>query len=217
VVIGYGLTEAGTVITVNDLKPFRANTVGKPLNITQVKIHNADAHGVGEVWAKGSTVMKGYLNADDLTAENIEDGWLKTGDLGKMDRGHLILLGRKKNMIVTAGGKNVYPEDIETTFDRIHGIEEYCILAKRLIWPSTDLTHDSMVLIVKPKEDARAPEVMNEIRNRNRSLSDYKRVSEILMWNAPFSRTASMKIKRNELADEITSNIKPSDPRLVSL
>jgi long-chain acyl-CoA synthetase len=217
VVIGYGLTEAGTVLTVNDLKPFRANTVGKPLPITEVKINNPDNLGVGEVWVKGSTVMKGYFKADELTHETIENGWLKTGDLGKMDKGHLILLGRQKNMIVTAGGKNVYPEDIETSFDRIQGVEEYCILAKRLIWPTNDLANDSMVLIVKPKEDAKTSDVLNEIRNRNRSLADYKRVSETLIWNAPFSRTASMKIKRNQLANEITTTTPSVAPGLVQL
>lgn len=206
VVIGYGLTEAGTVITVNDLNPFRSDTVGRPLSITQVKIESPDEFGVGEVWAKGSTVMHGYLNADDLTSEAIENGWLKTGDLGKLDRGHLILLGRKKNMIVTTGGKNVYPEDIETAFDRIDGVEEYCILAKRLIWPSSDLTTDSMILIVKLKEGADATKVKTSIQERNRNLADYKRVSEVLIWNEPFARTASMKIKRNHLADDISKS-----------
>jgi long-chain acyl-CoA synthetase len=217
VVIGYGLTEAGTVLTVNDLNPFRANTVGKPLSITEVKINNPDSTGVGEVWVKGQTIMKGYFNADELTQETMENGWLKTGDLGKMDHGHLILLGRQKNMIVTPGGKNVYPEDIETSFDRIGGVEEYCILAKRLIWPTSDLTTDSMVLVIKPKDDAKTTDVLNEVRTRNRSLADYKRVSETLIWNATFSRTASMKIKRNQLADEISKATPPSSPGLVQL
>jgi long-chain acyl-CoA synthetase len=217
VVIGYGLTEAGTVITVNDLNPFRADSVGKPLPITQVQIHAPDDHGIGEVWVKGLTVMKGYYNADDLTAETIENGWLKTGDLGKLDHGHLILLGRKKNMIVTAGGKNVYPEDIETAFDRIHGVEEYCILAKRLIWPTQDLTHDSMVLIAKPKDDAKPDAILNEIRTRNRSLSDYKRISQVLISKEPFPRTASMKIKRNHLAEFIQQSTQQNDEGLVTL
>lgn len=216
VVIGYGLTEAGTVITVNDLNPFRADSVGKPLAITQVQIHAPDNHGVGEVWVKGLTVMKGYYNADDLTSETIENGWLKTGDLGKLDHGHLILLGRKKNMIVTAGGKNVYPEDIETAFDRIQGVEEYCILAKRLIWPTQDLTHDSMVLIAKPKDDAKQDAILNEIRTRNRSLSDYKRISQVLIAKEPFPRTASMKIKRNHLAEFIQQS-QQNDEGLVTL
>ncbi|MEZ4846446.1 MAG: hypothetical protein R2877_05740 [Bdellovibrionota bacterium] len=147
----------------------------------------------------------------------MDSGWLKTGDLGKIDDGHLILLGRQKNMIVTAGGKSVYPEDIETSFDRIHGVEEYCILAKRLIWPTQDLVNDSMVLVVKPKDDAKTSDVLNEIRNRNRTLADYRRVTETLIWNAALPRTASMKIKRNQLADDITKTLPLNSAGLVQL
>lgn len=206
VVIGYGLTEAGTVLTVNDLKPFRADTVGKPLAITNIDIRNADETGIGEVWARGPTVMKGYVHADDLTGETIENGWLRTGDLGRWSNGHLVLMGRKKNMIVTPGGKNVYPEDVETAFDRMDDVEEYCVLAKRLIWPSESLSQDSMILIVRPKDGKQPQDMLKEIRKRNRKLSDYKRVSEVLWWNQPFHRTASMKIKRIPLADDISKS-----------
>lgn len=217
VVIGYGLTEAGTVLTVNDLHPFRADTVGKPLYTTEIKIHEPDEHGVGEVWAKGSTVMKGYWKSPELTEAALENGWLKTGDLGRLDGEHLILVGRKKNMIVTPGGKNVYPEDVESAFHQIRGIEEFCILAKRLIWNNSDLTEDSMIMIVKPKDDIRASELLNHIRERNRSLSEYKRVSELLVWNLPFSRTASLKIKREELAQVIAKSLENPGAGVVQL
>src|SRR5882724_3932188 len=82
---GYGLTEAGTAITVNDLHPFRADTVGKPLPGMEVKIVDAAADGVGEVYVRSKTVMSGYLNDPELTAEAFHDGWLKTGDLGRFD------------------------------------------------------------------------------------------------------------------------------------
>ncbi|MFI5309415.1 MAG: AMP-binding protein, partial [Polyangiales bacterium] len=114
VVIGYGLTEACTVLTVNDLKPFRASTVGRPVAGVELALRDVSADGVGEVYARGRTVMRGYLDAPELTAETLVDGWLRTGDLGVIDAsGHLRLLGRAKNMIVTEGGKNVYPEDVE--------------------------------------------------------------------------------------------------------
>lgn len=217
VVIGYGLTEAGTVLTVNDLHPFRANTVGKPLSITKIRIYNPDDQGIGEVWASGPTVMKGYWKSQEMTDEVFEDGWLKTGDQGKFDNGHLVLLGRKKNMIVTQGGKNVYPEDIETTFDRMGDVEEYCIVAKRLIWPSSNLAQDSMVLILRPKDPQNVTTIVNEVRERNRKLSDYKRVSEVLVWNHPFDRTASMKIKRIPLANEIAKSIQVEKNPMVQL
>ena len=111
---GYGLTEACTVLTLNDLKPFRADTVGKPLPGVDIRILNPDAVGVGEVAAHSKTIMSHYLDDPELTAQTIVDGWLLTGDLGRLEAsGHLQLLGRKKNMIVTEGGKNIYPEDIE--------------------------------------------------------------------------------------------------------
>src|SRR6266567_2675319 len=117
---GYGLTEAGTVLTVNDLKPFRADTVGKPLPGVELRILNPDAEGIGEVAAKSKTIMSHYLDDPELTAETIVDGWLLTGDLGCFDgSGHLQLTGRKKNMIVTEEGKNIYPEDIETVFESL--------------------------------------------------------------------------------------------------
>src|SRR2546429_968837 len=117
---GYGLTEAGTAITVNDLNPFRADTVGKPLPGMEVRIINPDADGIGEISVRSKTVMSGYLDDRELTAETIVDGWLMTGDLGRFDSGgHLHLFGRTKNMIVTEEGKNIYPEDIESVFESL--------------------------------------------------------------------------------------------------
>src|SRR5258708_1498440 len=117
---GYRLTEAGTAITVNDLMPFRADTVGKPLPGMEVSIVNPAADGVGEVAVRSKTIMAGYLNEPELTAETIVDGWLMTGDLGRFDgQGHLQLTGRKKNMIVAEEGKKIDPEDIETVFEGV--------------------------------------------------------------------------------------------------
>ena len=83
---GYGLTEAGTAITVNDLQPFRADTVGKPLPGMEVRVVEPDKEGIGEVQVRSKTVMSGYLDEPELTAETIVDGWLMTGDLGRFDR-----------------------------------------------------------------------------------------------------------------------------------
>ena len=135
---GYGLTEACTVLTVNDLKPFRADTVGKPLPELSCGYLNPDADGIGEVVAHSKTVMSHYLDDPELTAQTIVDGWLLTGDLGRFDGdGHLQLFGRKKNMIVTEGGKNIYPEDIENAFDGLP-VKEYCIFAANYLWPDEE-------------------------------------------------------------------------------
>src|SRR5271170_696455 len=132
---GYGLTEAGTSLTLNDLHPFRADTVGKPLPGVELRILNPNSDGIGEVAARSKTVMSHYLDDTELTLETIVDGWLLTGDLGRFDKsGHLQLFGRKKNMIVTEGGKNIYPEDIETVFDGLP-VKEYCVFAANYVWP----------------------------------------------------------------------------------
>ncbi len=205
---GYGLTEAGTTLTVNDLKPFRADTVGKPLPGVELRIVDPDAEGIGEVAARSATVMSHYLDDPALTTETIVDGWLFTGDLGRIDRsGHLQLFGRKKNMIVTEGGKNVYPEDIESTFEGMAG-KEHCILAANYIWPKKELVGEVLVLIVHPELNQGVNQsASEEIAARNQRLPDFKRVGGYLVWDEDFPRTASMKIKRAELARQIRSSV----------
>jgi long-chain acyl-CoA synthetase len=201
---GYGLTEAGTVITLNDFKPFRADTVGKPLPGTEVRIINADADGVGEVAARGKTIMSHYLDDPEMTAAAIVDGWLMTGDLGRLDAsGHLQLFGRKKNMIVTEGGKNIYPEDIENAFDSLP-VKEFCIFAANYIWPQRTMIGEQLVLVARVDDSSRmADELRAKIAEGNRVLPDFKRISGFVLWTRDFPRTASLKIKRDVLAQEI--------------
>jgi len=209
VVNGYGLTEAGTALTLNDLKPFRADTVGKPLPGVELRILNPDAEGVGEVAARSKTVMSHYLDDPELTLETIVDGWLLTGDLGRFDgHGHLQLLGRKKNMIVTEGGKNIYPEDIETVFDGLP-VKEFAVFAANYIWPKKELTGESLVLVLRLEQNEKFDsKLREEISARNRRLPDFKRVAGYLIWDKDFPRTASMKIKRQVLAEEIGKTLK---------
>jgi long-chain acyl-CoA synthetase len=208
---GYGLTEACTALTLNDLKPFRADTVGRPLPGVELRILNPDAEGIGEVAAKSATVMSHYLDDPELTAETIVDGWLLTGDLGRFDgAGHLQLFGRKKNMIVTEGGKNIYPEDIESAFEGIE-IKEHCIFAANFIWPQKELGKEMLVLVLHPDLNQEVTSaVLDDIAARNRHLPDFKRVGGYLIWDKDFPRTASMKIKRNELAEQIRKSTERS-------
>ncbi|HXY26463.1 MAG TPA: AMP-binding protein [Candidatus Acidoferrum sp.] len=198
---GYGLTEAGTAITVNDLRPFRADTVGKPLPGMEVRILNPAADGVGEVAVRSKTVMSGYLNDPELTAETIVDGWLMTGDLGKFDAtGHLQLSGRKKNMIVTEEGKNIYPEDIEKTFESLP-VEEFCVFAANYIWAKHSMTGEQLVLVLHLDQGQKyGEELQRDVNARNQRLLNYKRVHGVILLDEDFPRTASLKIKRNELA-----------------
>jgi long-chain acyl-CoA synthetase len=204
IVNAYGLTEAGTGITVNDLKPFRADTVGKPLPGMEVRVIHPDANGIGEVAVRSKTVMSGYLNEPELTAETIVDGWLMTGDLGRFDlTGHLQLFGRKKNMIVTEEGKNIYPEDVESVFESLP-VKEFCVFAANYIWPQRTLVGEQLILAIhlEPGQSLTAA-LRKEITERNNRLLNYKRVHGIVLVNEDFPRTASMKIKRNFLAERL--------------
>jgi long-chain acyl-CoA synthetase len=207
----YGLTEACTGITVNDLKPFRADTVGKPLPGMQVRIVNPDADGIGEVSVRSKTVMAGYLNEPELTAETIADGWLMTGDLGRFDAtGHLQLFGRKKNMIVTEEGKNIYPEDIETAFESLP-VKEFCIFAANYIWPKRSMVGEQLLLILHLEQgQALTDDLRRDISAHNSRLLNYKRVHGIVLFNEDFPRTASLKIKRNILAERLAQQDRAS-------
>ncbi|HEV2468634.1 MAG TPA: AMP-binding protein [Candidatus Sulfotelmatobacter sp.] len=211
VVNGYGLSEAGTALTLNDLKPFRADTVGKPLPGVEIRILNPDQDGVGEVAVRSKTVMSHYLDDPELTLETIVDGWLLTGDLGRFERhGHLQLFGRKKNMIVTEGGKNIYPEDIETVFDGLL-VKEYAVFAANYIWPKKELGRESLMLVLRLEQNQKFDsKLLDEISARNRRLPDFKRVGGYLIWDKDFPRTASMKIKRQVLAEEIGKSFERS-------
>jgi long-chain acyl-CoA synthetase len=201
---GYGLTEAGTAVTVNDLKPFRADTVGKPLPGMEVRIVNPDGDGIGQVAVRSKTVMAGYLNEPDLTAETIVDGWLMTGDMGRFDRaGHLQLFGRKKNMIVTEEGKNVYAEDVEQAFEGLP-VKEYCVFAANYVWPSRSMVGEKLVLVIHLEPGKSFTEdLRKEIVARNSRLINYKRIHGVVVYGEDFPLTASLKIIRVALAERL--------------
>ncbi len=208
---GYGCTEACTAITLNDLRPFRPDTVGKPVPGMEIRIVGPDADGIGEVAVRSKTVMSGYLDDAEMTAETLVDGWLMTGDLGHVDAtGHLKLFGRKKNMIVTAEGKNIFPEDIESNFEGITA-KEFCVYAANYIWPQHTMTGEQLVLILRldpgrTMDDA----LLGEINRRNSRLLNFKRVSGYVVWEHDFPRNAAMKIRRVVLAEQLGKQLERS-------
>ncbi|HXO87481.1 MAG TPA: AMP-binding protein [Candidatus Acidoferrales bacterium] len=205
---GYGCTEACTAITLNELKPFRPETVGPPVRGMEIRTRNTDADGIGEVLVRSKTVMSHYLDDPDMTAETIVDGWLITGDLGRIDAtGQLQLFGRKKNMIVTEEGKNIYPEDVEAAFEGIPA-KEFCVFAANYLWPVRTMTGEKLVLVLhsdpgQPIDD----KFIAGVSERNRRLLNYKRVSGYFVWDTDFPRTASLKVKRADLAEQIRAKI----------
>jgi long-chain acyl-CoA synthetase len=212
VIIGYGLTETVAVLTLNDMKPFRPDTVGKPVPGAEVQIRDADASGVGEVWARGRTIMQGYLRNPEATRDAIVDGWFRTGDLGSIDvSGHLKLVGRLKNMIVTDGGKNIYPEDIEAVFDAVP-CEELSVFAERFVWKQRELRNEGLCVVLRLKPGVSLEETLAAVATANRKLADFKRVSSYAVVTAEFPRTASMKVKRAELANSVQSVVSAPTP-----
>jgi long-chain acyl-CoA synthetase len=205
---GYGCTEACTAITLNDLKPFRPETVGRPVRGMEIRIVEPDADGIGEVAVRSKTVMSHYLDDPEMTAETIVDGWLMTGDLGRIDAvGHLQLFGRKKNMIVTPEGKNIYPEDIENRFEGLL-VKEFSVFAVNYIWPQHTMANEQLVLVLHPEPGQTADGALRtEISRRNGQLLNYKRVAGYVIWESDFPRNAALKIKRAVLAEQIAKQL----------
>jgi acyl-CoA synthetase (AMP-forming)/AMP-acid ligase II len=127
---GYGLTEAGTVVTLNDFDDYRPDTVGRPLEGTEVRITDPGPDGVGEVCVRGPTVMAGYWGNPEATAKALRDGWLWTGDLGSLDAdGFLTLRDRSKDLIIS-GGSNIYPREVEEVLLLHPGVAEASVVGK---------------------------------------------------------------------------------------
>lgn len=207
VIIGYGLTETVAVLTLNDMKPFRPDTVGAPVPGVELEVRDVDASGVGEVWVRGRTVMQGYFKNPDATREALVNGWFRTGDLGSIDAsGHLKLVGRAKNMIVTDGGKNIYPEDIEAVFDGVP-CEELSVFAERFIWKKRELSEERLCVVLRLKPDGSVQQTLSALIAANRKLADFKRVGSYALVTQEFPRTASMKIKRIELAQDVQAAV----------
>jgi long-chain acyl-CoA synthetase len=198
---GYGLTETSPIITINPIEQYKETSVGRPCPRVDMKILDPDERGVGEVIVKGPMVMKGYFNMPEETRESFtDDGYLKTGDLGYMDsENYLYLTGRAKNMIVTEGGKNVYPEEIENEFQLYEEIDQILIRGyvkdkqikseeiEALVYPNPEL---------KLEKDAIKAKVDSIISDVNLRLLPYQKITRTVILDAPLEMTTTKKIKR---------------------
>ncbi len=208
---GYGLTETSPIIALNPVYDFKIDSIGKSILQTEFKVLEPDADGIGELCVKGPTVMKGYYNRpEDTAATFTEDGWFKTGDLGWIDsNGFIMLSGRAKNMIVTSGGKNVYPEEIENAFQLYDDLEQITIQGwipdssstaeeiEALVYPS-----DSMIKRIGAarKNPADSEKIMKEVKvsidEVNKKLLSYQRISKVTILDEPLEMTTTKKVKR---------------------
>jgi long-chain acyl-CoA synthetase len=204
---GYGLTETSPIIALNPIEQYREKSVGRTFPQVDMKILDADERGVGEVIVKGPMVMQGYFNMPEETAAAFTpDGYLKTGDVGYMDsENYLYLTGRGKNMIVTEGGKNVYPEEIENEFQLYDQIDQILIRGYVI---DTKLKSEGIEALVYPSPDYKnergetpgAAEMKEQIEaivvGVNQRLHSYQKIDRTVILDKPLEMTTTKKIKR---------------------
>ena len=208
---GYGLTETSPIIALNPVYAFKIQSVGKNLRDVEFKVIDADEDGIGELCVKGPMIMKGYYNMPEETAAVFTpDGWFKTGDLGWIDNeGYVMLSGRAKNMIVTAGGKNVYPEEIENAFQLYDEIEQITIQGyipdgqsageeiEALVYPADAMLTRIGAVRTKPEDSNKIfKEVTAIVDTVNKELLPYQKISKVTILAAPLEMTTTKKVKR---------------------
>ena len=201
---GYGLTECAPIATLNRDIHFKDDSAGLPLPGDEIKIENPNEEGVGEILIKGPNLMLGYYNAPELTTEAIVDGWYHSGDLGYIDEeSFLHITGRKKDVIITKNGKNVFPEEIESYINRSPYVSESMVMG---IEKGDDIAIRAQVIIADEEVEAKLGKdyseeslialIKGEITNVNETLQGYKRVTSFSIRKRPFEKTTTHKIKR---------------------
>lgn len=202
---GYGMTECAPIITVNMDRHSKDASVGLPMPGTEVQIVDADESGVGEIICKSGSVMLGYYNNPEETAKVLRDGWLYTGDLGYMDKdGFVYISGRKKNVIVTKNGKNIFPEEVEFYLGKSELIQE------SLVWGMEDDRTGEIIVCadivpdyetIEEKKGRLSAESMKLLIKRivdetNDQMPLYKRIRRFEIRESEFEKTTTKKIKR---------------------
>ena len=194
VVQGYGLTEASPLVTCNTVEDPRPGTVGRVLPGQEIKLSEE-----GEILVRGDNITQGYYKRPDLYERYFIDGWYRTGDVGEVDgNGYLRIKGRTKNMILTASGMNVYPEDIEAELSRTPGVKEACVLGRE----QGDQTVVHAVLLLE--EGCHDGKSIVEAANAN--LADHQKIQAFTIWDKPdFPRTTTMKVQRRFILEALDS------------
>ncbi len=213
---GYGLTETSPIITLNPVEHFKIESVGRDFSpYEEIKIIDIEKYStpgerpIGEIVVKGPMVMQGYYNMPEETAKMFtDDGFFKTGDLGWMDDEHYVMLcGRAKNLIVTSGGKNVYPEEIEDAFQMYTNVQQIMVQGydsgngeeiEALIYPSDSVFE---TLGLKREEAWNSKEVADVIKEAvdavNKLQQPYARITRTTILETPLAQTTTLKVKRN--------------------
>ncbi len=209
---GYGLTETSPVIAAELTKQKRLSSIGKKFPSVEVKIDNPDKEGVGELLAKGESVMLGYYNNEEANKEVFtEDGWFRTGDLAKIDKnGYLYISGRKKFVIVLKNGKNVYPEEIESLLEKSELIKECMVFGMPArdgdVMLSVKVCYDKDYIkkqIGEISEEELKEKIWNWVKEVNKTMPKYKYVKKLILTDEELIKTTTLKIKRNVEMEKI--------------
>ncbi len=208
----YGLTETSAAASISTADDAHIDTVGRALPGVEIKIVD------GEIAIRGPVVMAGYHNRPDATAEVLKDGWLYTGDLGRVDEhGRITITGRKKEMIVLASGKNIYPEEIEALYRKSPFVKEICVMG--LAETGRPTSERLFGVVVPDMELLRAKKIVNagdiirfEMEGLAAGLPAHKRVLGYDIWFEPLPRTTTQKIKRHEVARLVRERQRKASP-----
>ena len=203
---GYGLTETSPIININPIEVYIEESVGIPIPGVEEKIVSPDEDGNGIIYVRGPQVMKGYYKNDEATEEVLSsDGWLNTGDIGHIDsNGFLYLTGRAKSIIVTEGGNNVFPEEIEDKFQLFNEIEQCCIIPYMI---NKEMKTEGIRMVIYPTEAYLKEHGMEEtsrhmeevVESVNKDLQSYKKITMVTVVDQPLPMTSTKKVKRFEV------------------
>lgn len=205
---GYGLTETSPVICVNPQQDVRFGSVGPVLPDVQIRIHNPNASGIGEIWAAGPNVMAGYYKSSQLTGEVFCERWFRTGDLGYLDQdGYLFVTGRLKDMIVTAAGQNVYPDEVERLYAGLPYVKEISVVGVKVAGAGEQV-HAVVVPDYEQAKGQEPREVQAAIRRSAAEIAagipSHQRILSIHFREEALPRTSSLKVKRSQLRAELS-------------
>lgn len=201
---GYGLTETAPTIASESYFYRRPGSVGHAMPGVEVKINNPDEDGIGELFARGPNIMKGYLDDEEANKEVFVDGWFNTGDLARIDKDdYIFLTGRKKNVIVLKNGKNIYPEEIEALIDKIPYVVENVVMGEeegddyRLV---AHVVYDPEAEALKDKSPEEIQAIVDaDIEKINDEMPKYKRIKQTYLRTEEFEKTTTQKIKRRKI------------------
>ena len=202
---GYGLSECSPIVSLNMDKYYKDDAIGLPLVGTELKIADANEDGIGEICTKGDHVMLGYYEDEEETNKVLKDGWFYTGDMGYQDKeGFVHMTGRKKNVLITKNGKNVYPEEIEEVLNNSDYIAESMVYSKDKgddIKIVADIIVNQEFIDAKFKDTPKTKEeikeiIWQEVKRINQTLVSYKHITEINIRETEFEKTTTLKIKR---------------------